>query len=442
MLRSLIPILLASALTTTGGATASAEGILDSLELSGTLESELAIGTATGDVQKADFVLTPEIGLDLTPTMRLTVIGRLRGDIADELEPGRPGQLNRSAYSKRLFAGDHIDAELREAYFDTEIGSTFLRVGKQQVVWGQADGLKVLDVLNPQSFREFILDDFEDSRIPLWTVNAEIPVGDAFLQLVWIPDKTYDDIPEPGATFAFTSPLIVPQLPAGVPVTIAPLDRPDDFLGDSDVGAKLSAFLGGWDLSLNYAYHYFDRPVVRREITGAGILVRQSYERTHLLGGTFSNVFGDVTLRGETGFSSDRFFLTNDTADADGVIRSGELSYVLGLDYQGWRDWFISAQIFQSIVTDPAPGLVRDEVDTTATLLVRRDFMNETLTAEALLIQSLNEGDGVLQASLVYEWRTNVRLKIGADVFYGKSQGLFGQFDENDRVSMAIEFGF
>ena len=442
MLKPLIPILLASAVTTMGGTSAKAEGIIDGMELSGMFESELTIGTVTGNAQKAEFVLTPEIGVNLTPSMRLTVIGRLRGDVVDKLEPGIPAQRNRSAFSKRLFVGDHVDIELREAYIDTEIGSTFLRVGKQQVVWGQADGLKVLDVLNPQSFREFILDDFEDSRIPLWMVNAEIPVGEAMLQLLWIPDKTYDDIPESGATFAFTSPLIVPEIPPGVPVTISPLNRPDDFIGDSDVGAKLSVFIGGWDLSLNYAYHYFDRPVIRREISTTGITVRQDYERTHLLGGTFSNVFGDFTLRGEVGYSSDRYFLTDDIAVNDGVTRSGELSYVLGLDYQGWRDWFISAQIFQSIVTNSTPDLVRDNVDTTSTLLVRRDFMNDSLQAEALLIQSLNQGDGVLQASLQYEWRTNIRLKFGADIFYGSSQGLFGQFNEKDRVSIGIELGF
>jgi len=273
-------------------------------------------------------------------------------------------------------------------------------------------------------------------------VNAEIPLGDAMLQLLWIPDNTYDDIPQPGATFAFTSPLIVPEVPPGIPVTVSPADRPDDLFADSDVAAMLSVFVGGWDLSLNYAYHYFDRPVVRREISPVAISVRQSYERTHLLGGTFSNVFGDITLRGEVGYSSDRFFLTGDISDVDGVIESGEVSYVLGLDYQGWRDWFVSGQVFQSFVTDPAPGLVRDAVDTTATLLVRRDFMNDAVQAEALLIQSLNYSDGVLQASLNYEWRTNVRLKVGADLFYGNSQGVFGQFDQNDRVSIGVEIGF
>ena len=338
MLKSIIPAILASSLVVASGGDAKAGDFTENIELSGVAESELAIGTNDGEAQKAEFVLTPEINLALSDSTRITVIGRLRGDIVDELEPGQPSQDNRSEFSKRLFVSDHVELELREAYVDTEIGNTFLRIGKQQVVWGQADGLKVLDVINPQSFREFILDDFEDSRIPLWTVNAEIPIGDAFLQLLWIPDNTYDDIPEAGATFAFTSPLIVPEIPPGVPVMIAPLDRPDDFIGDSDVGAKLSTFAGGWDLSLNYAYHYFDRPVTRRENSPTGITVRQNYERTHLIGGTFSNVFGDITLRGEAGYSSDRYFSVSDITDEDGVSHSGELAYVLGVDYQGWRD--------------------------------------------------------------------------------------------------------
>jgi len=438
MFKPLIPVLLMSSLITM----AHAEDLIDDIELSGLLDSEIASGTITGEVQKAELIFTPEIGLEIGNSMRLTAIGRLRADLVDELEPGQPEQHNRSTLSKRLFLGNHVDIELREFYVDGEIGNTFLRIGKQQVVWGQADGLKVLDILNPQSFREFILDDFEESRIPLWMVNAEIPVGEATLQLLWIPDNTYDDIPEPGATFAFTSPLIVPHIPPGVPVTVLPVNRPNDFVTDSDVAAKISVFAGGWDLSLNYAYHYFDRPVARREISTVGVTVRQNYERTHLVGGTFSNVFGDITLRGEVGYSSDRFFLSNDTGAVDGVTKSGEISYVLGLDYQGWRDWFVSAQIFQSFVSDSNPGLVRDTTETTATLLIRRDFINDALTAEALLIQSLNQNDGVLQASVNYEWRTNVRLKFGADVFYGDAEGLFGQFDQNDRVSIGIEVGF
>ena len=442
MLKSAIAFFPVIALISLASIDAKAESIAKRIELSGKFESQLAFGTTTHIAQKKAFLLTPEIGIDLTPALHLTVIGRLRSDIADELEPGKPEQRNRSHYSTRHFTGTHADTELREAYIDAEIDNTFLRIGKQQVVWGQADGLKVLDILNPQTFREFILDDFEDSRIPLWTVNAEIAIGDAFMQVVWIADQTYDDIPKPGATFAFTSPQIIPSLAPGIPTTISTPTRPSKFLADSDIAAQFSLFINGWDLSLNYAYHYSDQPVIRRNHSQTGITVRQNYERTHLLGGSFSNVFGDFTFRGEIGYSSHRFFLTNNIADRDGVIESGELAYVVGTDYQGLRDWLVSAQFFQSIITNPDTNVVRDEVNTTTTFLVRRDLMNETLEAEVLLIHNLNQSDGVVQASLKYEWITNIHLSVGADIFYGVSKGLFGQFNDKDRVTVGVEVGF
>jgi len=435
-------LLLTGAITLLGGVEAFAMELTDRVEFSGLLEAELAVDTSSGHRQKAEFLLTPEIAIDLTPTTHLTLITQFRGDTTDHLEPGKPTQHNRASISKRLLQGNHLSGELREAYIDTDIGKTFLRIGKQQVVWGQADGLKVLDVLNPQSFREFILDDFDDSRIALWTVNAEIPIGGAFLQLLWIPDQTYDDIPEAGATFAFTSPLIIPELPAGIPITNSTFEKPSRVFADSDVGAKLAWFVDGWDLSLNYAYHYSDRPVVRHRISSAGVSIKENYERTHLLGGTASNVFGDITARGEFGYSSDRFYLTTAQTNADGIAQTGEFTYVLGLDYQGWTDWFISTQLFQSVVTNSATDMIRDKVDTTLTLLLRRDFLNESIQAEALLIKNLNQRDGLLQASLKYEWSTSIRIKLGADIFYGNSNGLFGQFKQKDQISMGIEVGF
>jgi len=420
-------------------------GISDRVEVMGTLELRSGLGLKGVGLQKSELILTPEFLFDLSEKTRVTVIGRLRGDLKDQLEPGSPTDENRTGFSNRLTLGGGIDAEIREAYMDTQVGSTYLRLGKQQIVWGQADGLKVLDVLNPQSFREFILDDFDDSRIALWSVNAEVPVGDFTLQLVWIPDTTYSDIPSTGAVYAFTSTLLVPNisaLPLGVPVSSPPLEKPSNAFSDADIGVKLSAFLKGWDFSLNYAYHYLDNPVTRHVVGAGGILVNQTYERSHLLGGTFSNVFGDFTLRGELGYSTDKWFLTADMLDADGVVRSDEFAYVLGLDYAGFSDWFISGQIFQSYLTNSPPGLVREASDTNMTLLIQRDFMNEALRAEALWIQSFSAGDGVVQMSLDYDWKSNVTLSAGADIFYGHKPGLFGQFRETDRITVGIEVSF
>jgi len=62
---------------------------------------------------------------------------------------------------------------LREAYVDTQQGDWAIRAGKQQVVWGTADGMKLLDSINPTDYSEMAQNQMEDSRIPVWMVNAE-----------------------------------------------------------------------------------------------------------------------------------------------------------------------------------------------------------------------------------------------------------------------------
>jgi len=67
---------------------------------------------------------------------------------------------------------------LREAYVDTEANDWSIRAGKQQVVWGTADGMKLLDTINPTDYSEMAQNQMEDSRIPVWMVNAEKTLED------------------------------------------------------------------------------------------------------------------------------------------------------------------------------------------------------------------------------------------------------------------------
>jgi len=62
---------------------------------------------------------------------------------------------------------------LREAYIDTSYGDWMVRAGKQQAVWGTADGIKLLDIINPTDFSEMAQNQMEDSRIPVWMLNSE-----------------------------------------------------------------------------------------------------------------------------------------------------------------------------------------------------------------------------------------------------------------------------
>jgi hypothetical protein len=102
------------------------------------------------------------------------------------------GDVKDSAYHVELNAfndfegvGDYESNEsytqrdfLREAYIDTEVKDFSIRAGKQQVVWGTADGMKLLDVINPTDYSEMAQNQMEDSRIPVWMLNAEKDTAD------------------------------------------------------------------------------------------------------------------------------------------------------------------------------------------------------------------------------------------------------------------------
>ena len=163
-----------------------------------------------------------------------------------------------------------------------------LTIGKQQIVWGQTDGLKLLDVVNPQNFREFMLDDFENSRIPLWSLKAEFDIAAIGVQFIWIPDNTYHITQDFDAPF-FTKSMFR-EVPEGVSTQLENPIKPNRFIADSDVGVKVSTFKSGWDLSLNYLYYYEDLPAFYTEIitnTTSVAKISPVFERQHLLGGNF-----------------------------------------------------------------------------------------------------------------------------------------------------------
>lgn len=89
---------------------------------------------------------------------------------------------------------------VREAYFDLFWdafgGRNWLRIGKQQHVWGKADFFRLQDIVNPVNFGDhFFIDLFDDTRIPLWSVLLEHrfgtigPLRDVAGSIVWVFDR-------------------------------------------------------------------------------------------------------------------------------------------------------------------------------------------------------------------------------------------------------------
>jgi hypothetical protein len=104
---------------------------------------------------------------------------------ADELQDGATYHVELNLMKDGKGVGKYDGNEsytqrdaLREAYVDAETNGYSIRAGKQQVVWGTADGMKLLDAINPTDYSEMAQNQMEDSRIPVWMINAEKDTDD------------------------------------------------------------------------------------------------------------------------------------------------------------------------------------------------------------------------------------------------------------------------
>ncbi len=195
-------------------------------------------------------------------------------------------------------------------------------------------------------------------------------------------------------------------------------------------------------MTLNYLYHTYDDPVPFVAVQDGMPVLAPGYERSRLFGATLSNAFGSTTVRGEVGYSTDRWFITTDAADPDRVFSSDELAFVVGLDNTALADTLLSVQYFQSTVQDPVALMTRLRRERQATLLIQRSWRNESVRLRALWLRSLDRDDGAIQARM--SWQAGADFSIGLSVerFYGAPTGLFGEFRSASRAGIDVQWAW
>ena len=418
------------------------------------LESMTSYGLETNDFFQQDWQLEVEVFKVTENLGQWTLIGQGRVASIQDLQGTQEASGdNYSVYSEPWMTttfGSDSDWQFKEGFWENQTESWFWRIGKQQVVWGEADGLKVLDVINPQSFREFILDDFDDSRIPLWMINLEKQItDDGLLQLLWIPDTTTHELAPEQSPFELTSPRLVPDINrflmnrAATNIETLQVNRPKrpkEQLKNSDIGFSWRHSWRQWDYTLNYLYHFIDAPVVRSQRVQEQLILTQEYERSHLLGGTISQVFGNWVTRLELAYETDRYFRTQPLLP--GVDESDIISSVIGVDWLQFENHFISFQWFQQTKLSSNKDWIEDQTEHQITFLWEREFNHQTTKLSNLVIHSLNQNDGVVQTQLKHNVSDQFILSAGFDIFYGDAEGVFGQFDESDRFFFNVQYTF
>jgi len=355
-------------------------------------------------------------------------------DAAMDIEATRAPDL--TAEIKRHY---RTVTQIKEAYLFYQGDAFDLRLGQQQIVWGKTDGLRMLDIVNPLDLREFILDDFLDSRIGLVAARLNYypdTETEQEFELVVIPDARAAQLAPPGSRWA----LATPPIPPGTQLRILPSREPNWSPTNTEAGAAWRANLSGWDVSLNYFYGRKDTPNAFVQLTPGILTLQLAHLRMHTLGGSFSNAFGPWVLRGEMATNLGEGINASGTSFADTVQRKTTLNAALAAEWTQYN-WTIGAQYFIRHIPGWNAALQEPRDSGFWTLRIATDFKNETIKPEILILADWAAGGWLARPKLAYEYSDALVFTLGADVFGGHT-GFLGQFANNDRVYLETEYTF
>lgn len=332
------------------------------------------------------------------------------------------------------FSDDFLDlyeeeAEWREVYLQGSLGRRVdLKAGRQIVVWGKSDNIRITDVLNPLDMREPGLTDIEDLRLPVAMARLDGYWGPWSLTAIALPEIRFNKNPVHGSDF----------FPGAAPL---PDEDIPSWGGDNTEWAvALDGIFSGKDISLYWADIFNDDA---HAVLGPGFTITREHARVHMWGAAGDLASGNWLLKTEAAhFSGLKYFNSgNDTHERlDGLI---------GAEYSGWHETTLSLEFAVRHIIGfdqrlkAAPDYVQEDEYQWA-LRLTREFANDTidLTLLASVYGPLGQDGAFERLSVSYHWTDAVSLTAGVVLYQSGDKYTLSNIEDNDRIFGEIKYSF
>ncbi|MCF6364853.1 MAG: hypothetical protein L3J35_01495 [Bacteroidales bacterium] len=341
---------------------------------------------------------------------------------------------------------DSLDLRLREAYLDLYFKNFDIRIGKQQVVWGKADGVFITDIVSPLNLTEFLLPDFDEIRTGVNAVKLDYYIGNNTLEAIWIPQFTPTEIPAEGSIWN-----IQPEFPAPAYFdwsnsTIKPS------LENSEVFLKFTALTSAIDFEMMGGYTWDDNPTmhVQKEFSInpetlqpmlTQLNITPKHHRLYLAGASFSTEIKGVIFRGEGAYYNGKYFQTEDPFATDALVGKDYLHYLLGADFN-IGNVKLSTQFIQQTILDYDENILNPEFENTMTFMARYDMFRETVHLELFSYIGLTYEDALIRPKVSYDFDDSFNIQLGSNIFVGERDGRFGQYQDNSMLYLKLKYSF
>jgi hypothetical protein len=411
----------------------------------------------------------------------------------DDLQDINRSMVNTGFSGRGSDLMDQYDrAELREFYVDYEIDRVKFRVGKQQVVWGETDFFRAMDVVHGFDYRwrSFLEPENEELRKPLIMFNTtvQVPELDGALQVLVRPG--WDAHNAIGNSVDFYGGRWAPQPYRGTDffsLLDTDYDHPE---GDNEKvtgGLRWSGMLGDVNYSLAWLKSYQGDPVVNSRFnpykkTPKGVLGDLFHPEITVWGATASTYVAaaDAVFSTEVVYTEDMAFNQGSYENPlfggavppgfAGLQRKDTLTAMLRMDKTvdltrligTSRPSFLSMQLFNTrvlgfdkdddLVELAAYGAKKRRDTMLFTTVLQMNYRNDTINPSLAAGVDVNNKGGFLIPAVETVIGNNWRLRAEADLFFsagrgsdngGKAQGegdtrLFGYLDNHDQFVLRL----
>ena len=299
--------------------------------------------------------------------------------------------------------------QLQEAYFNYSNSFVEIRAGRQIVVWGVADGLRVTDLISPVDYTEFMSSDYDDMRMAVDGIRIKYPGERVNAEVVYVPVPRYF------------------QMPIGEDNPWRP-------------GTRVSFFLSNLDFSISALHTHNQSPV-----TVAGydpvkdsIVIRGIHETMTMFGGDMSMPLGEFVLRLEIAEYLDEALGYANNLD---YARKNTFNALGGIDWYAGDNWTFMVQYLHKYIADYSDELAAEKNSSQVTFRISKELLNNTLKLALYGMFDIDNLGYYARVSGDYALSDQVTLSLGYDHFGGKRGQLAG-YDKNREVWAKAKYYF
>ncbi len=344
-------------------------------------------------------------------------------------------------YSGDVIQDDSRDLRFRNAYVQYRSDNLFLRIGNQQVVWGEAFGFFYSDIVNPKDLRYGLFGDFSQIRLQTPMVNAKLTLSELSLQAIVIPKPYFNIIPSPGNDFAYPYQRVVPVPTIDINrQTTLPLA-----LSNMEAGTRASYLIDRLRFSALH-FTYIDRSpcyvIDSANQVLTTLVLDERHSRVQSFGITGTDDFGGFVVRFEALTTRNRTLPISVSTASGTTLSTTKLDdyiYVTGLDIPTWEKWNLGFQWSQDILSKNEPGLFRYQVISLASFRLQRPFFRNQ-SGELLYTYSVRDAGQRVEFNYLIPLSGKIETTLGLDVLGGPPSSYFGSIYQATRAFILFKY--